>query len=553
MNTVSSKHIQFRFEENNIFTNFNIFNLLTGTNVCANGEQILTVRTPLAVSVPAILNKLIYINNSVKQLEFAVSDRDEEYKAVITINGTENGIRYTLNLSAPGPIWLLEWKLSGLQIDEFLIPALGGQSVSKEMPAGYVLSYKYPFWLNAQFVLGIFDQGGLIIRSMDAQPCLKLVRISKEKNGFAITYGFEAAAPLNSQTFSAEWYVDCFQGQWQNGVDLHREWMEEAFKLKLPNIPQSVRKVNFILEIWGARRDSDVPFHTFQQMIDRLRIWKELHPPENTLLYLPGFAEKGIDSNAPDYNPSPQCGGEKKFKELVAKAHEWGFPVMVHTNVLAMTYTHRLYPEFKKYQVIDAFNREQGWGLDIDGDWLTEPYFAYINPGYSAWGDLMVEILGKLISTYSVDAVFLDQTLLAFNVSQGPNFIKGMANHIKRLQKAFPKVLFAGEGLHEQNVQQFALAQIHGLDSITDIHAREGSVRWRKVHPISSYLFSRYTKYLAHLLTKHPSHYHFQIQEESYSNLGVIPALVLYDNEQKMDIPEVNKMIQRARELIPGN
>ncbi len=63
-----------------------------------------------------------------------------------------------------------------------------------------------------------------------------------------------------------------------------------------------------------------------------------------------------------------------------------GYRVMIHTNALAMTFTHRLYPQFRKHQVVDAFGRPQGWGLDIDGDWLVEPYFAYMNPGVPAWG-----------------------------------------------------------------------------------------------------------------------------------------------------------------------
>jgi NADH:ubiquinone oxidoreductase subunit E len=117
-----------------------------------------------------------------------------------------------------------------------------------------------------------------------------------------------------------------------------------------------------------------------------------------------------------------------------------GYKVMIHTNVLAMTFTHPLYRKFKKYQVIDPFQRPQGWGLDIDGDWLTEPYFAYINPGYRQWGDLIENVLGELIRKYKVDGVFLDQTLLAFNESRGPNFLKGMRNNINSLEKAFKKI-----------------------------------------------------------------------------------------------------------------
>src|SRR5690606_1509542 len=145
--------------------------------------------------------------------------------------------------------------------------------------------------------------------------------------------------------------------------------------------------------------------------------------------------------------------------------------------------------------------------------------------------------------------VFLDQTLLAFNVSKGPNFLKGMKNHIQRLQKAFPGILFAGEGIHEEVLAALPFAQIHGIDSLSEIHGMEGEKEWRKIHPVSSYLFGKYTRLSAHLLTKYPKHPKFKLQEESYKQLKVIPALCLYKTSQKIDIPEVKEMIDRAKKL----
>ena len=170
------------------------------------------------------------------------------------------------------------------------------------------------------------------------------------------------------------------------------------------SFPAWMSEINFVLELWGARK-SFKPSHTFEQMARRLIEFKDFHDPRNTLLYLAGFAENGIDSHAPDYNPSIQCGGEDAFGELIETAHKLGYKVMIHTNVLAMTYTHRMYKEFEKYQVCDVFNRPQGWAMDMDGDWLTEPYFAYINPGYPEWSEYMINVLGRLIQRYGIDAV----------------------------------------------------------------------------------------------------------------------------------------------------
>jgi hypothetical protein len=525
----------------------------SGLKFSSSAEQKIIVRTSDAVFEPHLLSKVKKNTVSIDEIKFSLSDSKKIFNAELKIKSSPKGIAFSAKINSKIPVWLFEWKLSGLEFDEVIVPALGGQSINNKMPEGSSLSYKYPFWWNAQFVVGTKKNGGLILRTEDEKSDLKLLRVGKENGKFFLVLGFESKAPLHKKESNAAWYLDAFNGSWKNAVDLHRTWMEKTFNLvdykKHKHFPVWADDIKFVLELWGARKDNELPMHSFKQMIERIKNWKKLYNPKNTLLYLPGFAQHGIDSNAPNYNPSKQCGGEKDFKLLVDTAHKLGYKVMIHTNVLAMTFTHPLYDRFKKFQVVDVFDRPQGWAMDMDGDWLTEPFFAYMNPGYKEWGNLMSKILGDLISKFKIDGVFLDQTLLAFNESKGPDFVKGMREHIQRLQNDFPEILFAGEGLHEQNVCALPMAQIHGIDSIAEVHGMEGQSTWRKVHPVSSYLFGKYTKYTAHLLTKHPSHPMFKLQEDSYKKLRVIPALCLYNNFQKMNLPEVKKMIERSKKL----
>jgi hypothetical protein len=519
-------------------------------SICFEGIQSILVRTPRSVADPVFMDHFENaqaIDNGYKLL---FRDDSGSFHATLLIQSCEHGIRFHIRVSGPEPLWLVEWKLSGLNLNQVVIPALGGQAVSDQMPDGTALSFKYPFWWNAQFVLGLIEKGGLWLRSMDASSTLKLFRLRKEKTGFEWTFGCEAPAPLTAHDLEMEWYLDGFDGGWQGPVHVHQQWMEQAFNLQplslRPGFPQWARHINFILEIWGARKDSPVPHHTFDQMISRLQEWQKLHPPQNTLVYLPGFAEHGIDSRAPSYRPSELCGGSKAFTKLIRAAHGMGYKVMIHTNVLAMTFSHSLYPQFATHQVKDVFGRPQGWALDMDGDWLTEPYFAYINPGAREWGDLMEKTIGDLIHEFHLDGVFLDQTLLAFNVSNGPNFLTGMRNHMDRLQRAFPDILFAGEGMHEHIAAPLAMAQIHGLDSIAEVHGQDDVRPWRTVHPVSRFLFGTYIKFTPHLLTRHPSHADFARQEKAYADLDIIPALCLYNADQEIDMPAVHDMIART-------
>jgi len=526
--------------------------LADGTPVGSTSRQAILIRTPAAVSEPVLLSRVSSSASGPASAELLFQDESGAWRAELQIHAAEQGLRFRLQAYAPEPIWLVEWRLSGLQFDEVIIPALGGQALSGAMPAETTLSYKYPFWWNAQFVVGKKGGGGLWLFSRDEKPDLKLLRVGRSSDGFAWTYGCEARPPFPC-TLEAEWYLDGINGGWEVAVERHQRWLEEAFDLRplqqKASFPAWAREINFILELWGARRDTIAPMHTFAQMVERLQAWRGMHDPRQTLVYLPGFAMHGIDSHAPDYHPSAQCGGAAEFARLIEAAHSWGFRVMIHTNVLAMTFNHPHFPRFREHQVIDCFGRPQGWGLDMDGDWLAEPYFAYINPGVRAWGDLMVDVIGDLVRRFGIDGVFLDQTLLAFNVSRGPNFIEGMRTHIRRLQEAMPEILFAGEGMHEHLLNPLPMAQIHGIDSITEVHGMEGQLSWRSAHPVSTALFSPYCRFMAHLLTRHPSHPMFTFQESAYAKLHVIPALCLYSAAQAMDLPEVKEMIARAQQL----
>jgi hypothetical protein len=551
--TAASKSIKIIFDKDPAFIK-EITNLSTGEKFCSKGRQTIIVRSPSHISDPVYLFDVESFFKNNGNIFIMFQDDTGSYKARLNISESSEGFKFRMETDSPEIIWMVEWCISGFKFEQVTLPALGGQTLTKEMTPDLTLSYKFPFWWNAQFLLGENKKGGMFLYTRDEKPGFKLVRVKREEDTFLLHLGFEADAPLKEKSLSAEWFIESYSGDWRNPVDKHRSWLERKHKLHTysshPHMPEWANNINFILAPWGMRKDQPEPHHTFDEIVKRVKDFSKLHDPEQTLLYLPGFAENGIDSHAPDYNPSIKCGGEGKFRELINAAHKIGYRVMIHTNAIALTFNHPLYERFKDYQVVDWSGKKIGWGMDIDGDWLPEDYFAYVNPGFNEWGSYMEEVIGRLIAKFKIDAVFLDQTLLAFNVSNGPNFIDGMRNHVNHLQSVFPDTLFAGEGIHEEVLRVMPFAQIHGIDSLSEIHGMEGNKRWRKVHPVSSFLFGKYTRLCGHLLTKYPKHPKFKLQEDAYSNLGVIPALSLYNSKQKMNIPEVKKMIRRAKQLI---
>ncbi|MCF7850923.1 MAG: DUF6259 domain-containing protein [Candidatus Marinimicrobia bacterium] len=519
--------------------------------------QFVLVRTLDAVSDPRVLTPTKLTGDESNGYTIHFGDRSGNWHARLEIIRKAHDHEFTLLVSGPEPIWIQEWYISDLEVDDWIVPALGGRILSSNMPVGQQESYKHPFWWNAQFVIGQKRDSGLVLRSDDESTNLKVLRIKRTLNGFELGYGFEASNPTTNEPLSCSWSLSEFQGDWRVPVQQHKTWLNSVRPhcvTQGQGKPVSwIKDIDFILEIWGANRNADTPFHTFKEMEERISDFAKLHSPSTTLLYLPGYANNGIDSLAPDYSPSTQCGGEAGFAHLVKLAHELGYKVMIHTNVLALTFQHPEFQNLRDVQVVDCFGRKQTWGMDIDGDWLPEPFFAYANPGYAKWGDLMERVLRSLIKKYALDAVFLDQTLLAFNTPGQPDFLKGMATHVQRLRESFPGVLFGGEGIHDHIAQELILAQIHGIDGIPGIHGSDSAEEWCKAHPVLVETFRPESMIVPHLLTRHPSHPDFMRQDEIYDFLNIMPMLALYDRSQAIYEPGVKRLLDRSKLFEGGD
>ena len=178
--TLKSASVEMIFDENPFHIE-GIFILPDRTKVCANGIQNFFIRTRDALSDPVFLSEYKDVQYEGDGISFMLEDKSGDYSARFLITTSQNGIRIVLKVNAPDPVWLIEWKLSGFNFDSVIIPALGGQEISSNMPEGNTLSYKYPFWWNAQFALGMKGNAGLLINSRDDSPALKLLRVGKDK------------------------------------------------------------------------------------------------------------------------------------------------------------------------------------------------------------------------------------------------------------------------------------------------------------------------------------------------------------------------------------
>ena len=240
--------------------------------------------------------------------------------------------------------------------------------------------------------------------------------------------------------------------------------------------------------------------------LDRLA---ELVDPTKTLLYLVGWRKNGYDQNYPDYT------AKEGFGDLVEYAHQHGFRVMPHVNLVGISPYHPFYPEFQSFQFRDPWSEEPiGWKWDEIGN---PKRHAWINNANSKFRNLLVQRLKEVWEKYRVDAFHLDISHVVVNdangLIEGLNSAQGNVLMHQQLAEAMPGIAFSGEWLHEVTFFRESFAQRRSAKATP--------------HPISAFIFSPYTRSYGHLglpsLENNPVLYHNFLN--SYEGWGILPTV----------------------------
>ena len=133
--------------------------------------------------------------------------------------------------------------------------------------------------------------------------------------------------------------------------------------------------------------------------------------PTKTLLYVTPWRKDDYDVNYPDYTAKPEFGN------FVKVAHQYGFRVMPHVNLVGVSPYHPLYVDMRKFQFRDPWNGNlHGWRWEQ----TDAPYrHAFINLANSTFRKIFVQQLKKVWEKYKVDAFHLDVSHFVVNDANG--------------------------------------------------------------------------------------------------------------------------------------
>ncbi|HEX3073631.1 MAG TPA: hypothetical protein VHP30_08460, partial [Ignavibacteriales bacterium] len=106
------------------------------SKVCAKGVQSFSIRTADNLFDPYFLSKVHKIESDGSKIDFTISDEADEYFLNCSIMPEKHGLKYSVEAEAPENIWMVEWRMGGLDFKQVLSPSLGGQAIMKSLPEG---------------------------------------------------------------------------------------------------------------------------------------------------------------------------------------------------------------------------------------------------------------------------------------------------------------------------------------------------------------------------------------------------------------------------------
>lgn len=436
-----------------------------------------------------------------------------EIRLFITVNErTGDLLIEQRGISDTTGVYGIQWgcvNLNSRNLD-LILPADGGQIVNAMSPFTS-RDFQYPGSWEVQLAILQGKQGGFFVRSADETFQFKALHYEKDFESFALGFETQNQAPFDALTSakSVVWRLNTYSGDWRVPARDYRDWMERTFKpWRLDEMPVWVGEIGLVVTYIASRLDVGI--------LDKLA---EQVDPAKTLLYLNEWRKDPFDVNFPDYTANPGFG------RFVEAAHQHGFRVMAHVNLIGVNADHTRYAEFQKFQYRHPWTGNLlGWFWDRTG---AENRIAAINPASAEFRKYFVQQLKEVWQQYSVDAFFLDVSARVENdangLIEGLNAGQGNVLLHRELAAAMPGVVFGGESLHEVTFFRESFAQRWKNPPLWD------STRRSTPHPISSFLFSPYTVPYGYLSLPNPDRSTQLYQEylDSYEIWGVMPTLRL--------------------------
>ena len=379
------------------------------------------------------------------------------------------------------------------------------------------------------------DGSCVSIGALDTMVCTKRFFFQPGEQGYRV----EAIAEAPAWNQQKRWQVPAWRimrtASADAAVQAHYGHLERAYRLKKwderTDVPDWMRAIALVTTLHGQHFTGFI-FNDYAKQLEILRWIATRIPADRVLVFLPAWDGRYY-WDYPNYRVSDRMGGEGGFRRLIDQAHELGFRMMPMFGTNA---ANRRQPMFGKVagavvHKVDGDVVDLNW-VDWDNDRHQEGWAAYMNLGVDSWRNWLSGRIDEMITTYGVDAYFLDIVGGHINSRNG-DMHAGTRRLVLDLRAKHPGVPCVGEMAYDALVEFIPMFQV-GLGRM-----------------------GQYSRYFQHLSSPAPGRGSSGVHESGFGRFnpdtlslspGAIPTLQVVDDTFAKHRDVMAAIIQRAME-----
>jgi hypothetical protein len=413
--------------------------------------------------------------------------------------------------------------IQGIELGQsrLIVPSEAGMYYNLDTPIPDV-GDDYPVHWETQMAVYESPNGGFSLQGRDQRWTFKGIRGSRTTGSLVLAVEVFAQGPWSSATSvpDTSWRLRAYQGDWRKPAQEYRDWVRGL----QPHIPATGNLAwvkNMVAVVTVQNLDTN--------LLPKLAATLD---PSKTLLQLMNWRQQAFDIYYPDYKSSSDAA------LFITQAHQLGFHVMLHTNLLGVSTNHPAFESMQRYQLKDADTlHPQGWLWD-DLPAGNIHRFAYISPASSAYRKLFIDQVRVAVDALKPDALHLDAGGSIVNdgngLIEGLNTTQGIIQMHKDLINAFPGIALGSESTNEAIAPFTFFAQ-----------------RWNEPtppHPIATFLFGDQVLFYGFLDQPTPDETNYTEYLRRYEGQGIMPtAIVSTVKDLGPDFVRMNQLLRQMR------
>ncbi|HBP37446.1 MAG TPA: hypothetical protein DD640_01650 [Clostridiales bacterium] len=208
----------------------------------------------------------------------------------------------------------------------------------------------------------------------------------------------------------------------------------------------------FILDLWLPEGEI---YHNYLDLTELVKLLAKNRLAEKSLVYIPGW-NAPYDTGYPFYKAAEALGGRERLADAVNRAASCGISVMPHLNFWGYDTATNGIADYEAIQMKNKKGEPVGWNGDTNK-------LAYIDPGNSAWQEMMFENIASILKDYHFKALYLDQGG-CFDFNLPDSLIEGSVNYFRKLAGDFDDLDVIGiEMLTDKLSGLYNLCQLWGM------------------------------------------------------------------------------------------